>query len=195
MLYTTFDMLHKAGACRSRYKVLAKNLGGVREYGKNTPISLRDIFESNGLEDTLWALDNACPDSKRFARLLACDYAEHVLPIYEYTFPNDDTLRRAIDTSRRFANGEAFYDELNEIFYKTIRASFFDPKDMYMFAARDVVITVKEAIKPKVSVEAVAISALHPHVYFSQQDLQEERQWQVDHLSDMLMDLELMEEE
>jgi hypothetical protein len=48
----------------------------------------------------------------RTARLLTCDFAEHVLPIFEEQHPNDKRPREAIAVARRFANGEATRAEL-----------------------------------------------------------------------------------
>ncbi len=48
----------------------------------------------------------------RTLRLFAADCAERVLPLFERQQPNDDRPRRAIETARRFANGEATRDEL-----------------------------------------------------------------------------------
>ena len=39
-------------------------------------------------------------------RLFAADCAEHVLPIYEAAYPDDDRPRRAIEAARAFARGE-----------------------------------------------------------------------------------------
>ena len=50
--------------------------------------------------------------NERMQRLLACDYAEHVLHLYEEKYPNDARPRKAIETARRFANGEATIEEL-----------------------------------------------------------------------------------
>jgi len=50
--------------------------------------------------------------NERTARLLACEYAERVLPIYEKHYPDDKRPRQAIETARRFANGEATQEEL-----------------------------------------------------------------------------------
>ena len=109
---TSFRLLHDAGACKDRYRFLAKALGGIKAYGVNTPITLLQILNINGLDDALWAL-RACPDSDTFARLLACDYAEHVLPIFETQYPDDDRPRKAIAVSRRHAHGEATDAELS----------------------------------------------------------------------------------
>jgi len=112
MIQTTFRKLHDAGACKERYRFLAKALGGIKAYGVNTPITLLQILDINGLDDALWAL-RACPDSDTFARLLACDYAEHVLRIFETQYPDDDRPRKAIAVSRRYARGEATDAELS----------------------------------------------------------------------------------
>jgi hypothetical protein len=108
---TSFRLLHDAGACKERYRFLAKALGGIKAYGVNTPITLLQILDINGFDDALWAL-RACPDSDTFARLLACNYAEHVLPIFETQYPDDDRPRKAIAVSRRYARGEATEAEL-----------------------------------------------------------------------------------
>jgi len=112
MIQTTFQKLHDAGACKERYRFLAKALGGIKAYGRDTPITLLQILNINGLDDALWAL-RACPDSDTFARLLACDYAEHVLPIFETRYPDDYRPREAIAVSRRYARGEATDAELS----------------------------------------------------------------------------------
>ena len=56
-LTTTFEQLHDARACKSRYHHLAKVLGGIRKYGRTTPINLRTILEHNGLADFFWVLE------------------------------------------------------------------------------------------------------------------------------------------
>jgi hypothetical protein len=45
-------------------------------------------------------------------RLLACDCAERVLPIYEAAHPGDLRPRLAIEVARRYARGEATAEEL-----------------------------------------------------------------------------------
>ena len=111
MFHTTFKALHDAGACSDRYHHLARALGGIRKYGRTAPITLLQILDANGFDDALWAL-RACPGAERFARELACDYAEHVLPIFERECPDDTRPRVAIDVVRRYARGDATEDEL-----------------------------------------------------------------------------------
>lgn len=112
MIQTTFRKLHDAGACKERYRFLAKALGGIKAYGRDTPITLLQILNINGLDDALWAL-RACDDAETFSRLLACDYAEHVLHIFEAKYPDDDKPRKVIVVSRRYARGEATDAELS----------------------------------------------------------------------------------
>lgn len=112
MIHTTFRKLHEAGACTERYRFLAKALGGIKTYGKDTPITLLQILDINGLDDALWAL-RACDDAEKFSRLLACDYVERVLHIFEAKYPDDDRPREAIAVSRRYARGEATDAELS----------------------------------------------------------------------------------
>jgi hypothetical protein len=47
-------------------------------------------------------------------RLLACDYAERVLPLFEAQYPDDDRPRQAIQVARQFANGQATEEEMLE---------------------------------------------------------------------------------
>ena len=132
MLHTTFNLLRLAGACGQEvgcgqgYDKLATHLGGTKAYGKDTRIPLTVILESNGLNDTLWCLRAVLPGEKaqrdREARLLACDYAEHVLPLYEIAYPQDSRIRDCIAVSRRYAVGEATKEELKAAWAAAVAA-------------------------------------------------------------------------
>ena len=39
-------------------------------------------------------------------RLIAADFAEHVLPLFEAEYPDDDRPRKSIEAARAFARGE-----------------------------------------------------------------------------------------
>lgn len=91
---------------------MAKALGGVTQYGEDTPIPLTQVLEICGFYDTWWALRYATDGAEREIRLLDCEYAEHVLPIFEARYPDDKRPRNVIAVSRRFANGEATSEEL-----------------------------------------------------------------------------------
>ena len=50
---------------------------------------------------------------ERTLRLLACDFAEHVLPIFEKKYPGDPRPYEAIQVARRYADGQATQQELD----------------------------------------------------------------------------------
>ncbi len=50
--------------------------------------------------------------NERTARLLAADYAERVLSLFERRYEGDDRPRNAIRVARAFANGDATQEEL-----------------------------------------------------------------------------------
>ena len=113
MLHTTFAKAKEAKACFKSYRKFAKFKGGIRKWGKDTPFGLDEVLDVCGLEDALWCLRIVIEPADKEIRLLACDYAEHVLPIFEIKYPKDKRPRQAIETSRRFAVGEATQEELN----------------------------------------------------------------------------------
>jgi len=113
MIHTTFALAKESEACETSYKKFAEHVGGVRKYGKDTPIPLTEILDVLGIDDALWCLRCTIEDTEKESRLLACDYAEHVLHIYEQRHPNDKRPRIAIEVSRRYAQGEATRSELN----------------------------------------------------------------------------------
>jgi hypothetical protein len=120
-LCTTFDALHAADASTSVYAKLAKHIRdqygcAPKDWGMSRPIPVAMIAESNGLDDALWVLRNAVKgeqaDRDRFMRLLACDFAEHVLPIFEKKYPNDKRPHEAIRMGRLFAEGKCTAEDL-----------------------------------------------------------------------------------
>ncbi len=100
MLHTTFAKLHKAGACREGYTKLARSLGGVNKYGKDIPIPLNKVIESNGLQDTIWTFRATIETSDDLLIEFSVRCAEHVLHFYEDKYPDDKRPRKAIETAR-----------------------------------------------------------------------------------------------
>ena len=113
-LTTTFELLRKASACESGYKKLAKALGGIKTYGADTEINLLTILESNGLDDALWCLRATVQDADKIKRLIACDFAESVLHIFESKRPGDDRPRKAIEAARKFVAGEITREQMQQ---------------------------------------------------------------------------------
>src|SRR3990167_8155885 len=107
MLHTTFRKAKKAKACVESYHKMAEALGGVKKYGLDTLIPLDKVLEVCGLDDTLWALRIVLEPADREIRLMACDCAERVLPLYELRYTDDKRPRLAIEIARKFASGQA----------------------------------------------------------------------------------------
>jgi hypothetical protein len=112
ILTTTFNLLREKSACTSGYKTLAKHLGGVNVYGADKEINLLTILESNGFDDAAWSLRATVQDADSVKRLIAADFAESVLHIFESRRPGDDRPRKAIQAARDFANGEINAEEM-----------------------------------------------------------------------------------
>ena len=145
-MFTTLNLLKEHAACMDRYRHLCKALGGVNQYGRNTPISFEQLSKMNGLDDALWALRAVPYDQIKerdlIARLFAAGCAEHVLPIYEQQYPDDKRVRLCIEASRRFAYGEisreelAAYDAARAAAYDAARAAAYDAARAAADAAR-----------------------------------------------------------
>ena len=115
MLYTTLNRLRENEAYPERVPELAN-------YAPDEPIPLTRILETCGL---LAALRTLCATTTpwkvdRLVGSLACDLAEHFLPLFKDWHPNDDRPQRAIETARRCLRGEATRGEV----IATLRGAF-----------------------------------------------------------------------
>jgi len=143
MLYTTFDRAKKAGACEASYRRYGKHVGGIARYGRHKPIPLTEIADVLGIEDALWSLD--CTQDKEKAdltsQMLAVDFADHVLHIYEETYPDDDRPRKAIEAARLYIQGEisdAAWDAARDAAWAAARdAAWVAARDAARDAERD----------------------------------------------------------
>jgi len=113
MLHTTFRKAQEAGVCHSEYTKMAKALGGIKEYGENTPVPLDKILDVCGLDVSLWSLRCIIEPADKEIRVLACDFAGHTLHIFEEKHPNNKRPRQVIEISRKFSEGKATREELD----------------------------------------------------------------------------------
>ena len=113
---TTLNKILKHGPCGQEkgsmvgWDKLLTYLG--KSEPDDEPLSIKTILESNGIDDALWAL-RAVDGFEKEKRLMACDFAESVLSIYEKEYPNDDRPRNAIQAARDYANGLISEDDLD----------------------------------------------------------------------------------
>jgi hypothetical protein len=102
LLTTTFKLLRKAEACIPSYTKLREALRGITD---EEPINLLTILEVLTLNNALWALRATEQDCTKVARLMAADFAEEVLPLWNKFCPNDTRPAAAIQAARDFAEG------------------------------------------------------------------------------------------
>ena len=118
MLHTTFRLLKDAGACPHQYRQLAKHLGGIKKYGRDTPIPfVVGLDEKFKLSDWIWAFNCAwLPEQRaachKIARLAAADFICHILPSLEAQNPGGNSTRAIIKTARAFVHGHATREQL-----------------------------------------------------------------------------------
>jgi hypothetical protein len=72
---------------------MARHLGGITRYGRDTPIPVTTVLDVLGVDDALWAL--FVVDEVRW-RHFALDCATRVLRIFEDVRPDDSRPRDAI---------------------------------------------------------------------------------------------------
>ena len=121
-LTTTFKKLLEADACTSRYKFLREALTNVTN---DEPINLLTILETNGLDDALWALRATEQDCEHIARLMAADFAEQAIQIWQKYFVTDNRPQLAIKAARDFAKGLITVEQM------------YAARDAALYAARD----------------------------------------------------------
>lgn len=73
----------------------------------DTPVPLLACLESNSVQDVIWALRSVHQDISAVIPLIAADFAESALHIFEEKFPDDDRPRKAIEAARSGDKEEA----------------------------------------------------------------------------------------
>jgi hypothetical protein len=88
-----------------------------------TPLAAMDL-DVAPVTDRIWLATRPGVLSERNLRHLACDFAEHVLPYFERACPCDKRPRVAIETARRYADGETTKQEMREAASYAASASY-----------------------------------------------------------------------
>ena len=148
-LTTTLDLLQKAGACTRGYKTLIKALGA--KYPHEKPIDLLTILNTNGLDDALWALGATAENCDMIARLVAADFAEQVLPIWQ-KYSKDERPALAIQAARDFAHGRISREKRDAALAAALAAARAEARD----EARDAALYAARAA----ALDAVGAAAL-----------------------------------
>ena len=104
--------IRKNEPCEDRWKKLLEHLGVSPSDAKTdeTPISLMTILDSNGFDDCIWCFCALDEKHENSVRLLVCDFAERSM---KYVSEDEKRPQLAIDTARKYANGQATKEELD----------------------------------------------------------------------------------
>lgn len=143
----TLKDLRKAGACFDGYNKVVRRLQGREFSGEDTyresyisfrhesPIELKEILRTNGLDDALWAL-RCVKGVDRDARMFAIWCARQVQHLME-----DQRSIDALDVAEKFADGESSDEELEAArgaaFAAAMDAAFAAAMDATWAATRD----------------------------------------------------------
>ena len=106
---TTLNKIREHHPCTSSWEALLESLGKTK--ADDDPLSMLHILETLNVQDFLWAT-RTLPEHKDVWVGLACDFAEHVLPIFETKYPKDKRPRECILATRKFLLGEITREEL-----------------------------------------------------------------------------------
>lgn len=104
---TSLKQIRAHSPCEDGYKKLVKSLGGVKSYGEDTPVTFKQIYDSNGYQDTLWCLRAVDEKFYPLWRHFACDAAQDVEHLM-----TDERSKNAIKAARLHADGKATDEEL-----------------------------------------------------------------------------------
>ena len=110
MIFITLNMIREHSPCEKGWKKLLAHLG--KSKADDVKFPLKEVLESNGLYDALWCLRCLPKEYEKQIRLLACDFAERVLYLYEKEYPDDKRPRMAIEAARKYANKQISKKEL-----------------------------------------------------------------------------------
>jgi hypothetical protein len=109
IMKTTLNKIKEQSPCEEGWIKLLSFLNKIE--ADDEPLELKTILESNGTADTIWAL-RTVEDYDKEIRLMAADFAESVLHIFEEKYPEDKRPRKAINAARDFANGLITVEQL-----------------------------------------------------------------------------------
>ena len=129
MICTTLEKIREHKPCAEGWATLLKHLGKKRADSKDLP--LLTILESNGLDDTLWAL-RTVPEHDRLWRKYAVWCARRVRHLME-----DQRSLDALDVAWRYSEGQATDSELAAARAAARDAAWAAARDAAWATARD----------------------------------------------------------
>ena len=120
MIYTTLNKIREHSPCVSSWEKLLESIGKTKADGD--PLAMVHILNALNVQDFFWAT-RALPEFKKVWVGLACDMAEHVLPIFEVKHPCDKRPRKCIEVIRSWLIGGATIEEVRAAAYAAADAA------------------------------------------------------------------------
>ena len=127
-LSTTFALAHRAKACSSSYKRMGKALGGITNFGGDTPFTLEQVLDVCGLSDALWCLRCTLPDQEAETHRVLCLFLADCLERIEDHMA-DARSRAVIPLLRRRAAGQATDEEMADASHAAYAAAYAAAED------------------------------------------------------------------
>jgi hypothetical protein len=126
--------------------------------------------------------------NERTQRLFAAACAEHVLPIFEKRYPDDDRPRRAIETARLFADGRATAEELENAYAAAAYAAAYAYAAYAAYVAANAAANAYAANAAYVAAYAAdaAYAAANAAANAYAASRSRERKWQSDTLAELI---------
>jgi len=104
----TLAKIREHSPCKDGWIKLYTSLGGIKSYGKHTPITATQLIDAIGINDALWCLRTLDRKYDNLWRHLACDYTERVK--HKMT---DESSLNALVVARKHADGKATDEEFS----------------------------------------------------------------------------------
>jgi len=154
--------------------------------------TLQEILnrEDISVDDRVWLTTHQYIIGARKSRELGCDFAGHVLPIYEQRYLNDVRPRRSVEVSRCYAKGKATTEELckaredAEVAYKTV-ANYCTSTNIVDTSSAAVVASATYAAYTIANAYYAAAAAVVADV-----DAKTEREWQLKRIHEVIAEIE-----
>lgn len=177
------EILKKLNACQSGFSDFESAHG-------DNEIMFSDCVKSgsNSIQDYFWFIRRQPlnDDHKKDLQLLAIEYAERVLPIFEAKYPEDNRPRAAIETAKLYIYGEATLDALKEASRSAVAAAYADAATDYTAYAADAAYAAAYAAVAAVDAAVDAAAVANAAAVAAVADASE-RSWQKQRLAKLMI--------
>lgn len=137
-LTVTFRKAREWNACDEGYRKIARKLGGITKYGRDTPIEIGSLFDDLVMSDIYWLLSRSAYTQRMTQyELNVLRRAEKLWPLEEPKGAYLKDLRKRIKRLSKISlSGEDYRDLYNEITYYVEALGYSDPSRHLFYGYR-----------------------------------------------------------